>query len=232
MRRLSKFKDYGNRHLSKELLNMDTMKYLIDRYCKGKGLEIGPGSAPYCELEDTVYVDKFYNDDRFLSVDASSGLPFDNNKFDFVVSSHCLEHCPNTLKTLMEWIRVTSDKGILVLVLPHGERTFDKGRNLTTLLHHIEDWRAEVGENDSTHWDEFEKYSIPNYPHAWKNDARQSDGSFDFEWIIAKGHLHYHVWTQNEIIDVLKYLGCKILVCIEELTEREDSFVVIARIKK
>lgn len=213
-------------------MNTD-MNYLVNRYCCGKGLEVGPGGAPYSQLPDTVYVDKFYqsNDDRFVSANADD-LPFENNRFNFVISSHCLEHCPNTLKALQEWIRVVSHGGILFLVLPHGERTFDKGRQLTSLEHHIEDWRREVGKEDSTHWEEFAEHSIPGYPHAWIDKARKQDGSWDFEWIVENGHLHYHVWTQNEIIDVLKYLGCFILVCLEELIERTDSFVVIARIKK
>ena len=212
-------------------MNYD-MKYLIDRYCKGLGVEIGPGESPYSKLQ-TVYVDKFCKSKGIdiVSADADN-LPFNDDHFDFAISSHCLEHCPDTLKVLEEWMRVVRDNGVIFLVLPHGERTFDKGRELTALGHHIEDWRKKVNETDETHWEEFAKFSVPNYPHEWITEATKGDGSLKFDWIVENGHLHYHVWTQNEIVDILKYLGCFITVCIEELIERTDSFVVVARIKK
>ena len=206
---------------------------LIDRYCSGKGIEIGPGAAPYSKLPATVYVDKHFAHHGHKYVEAGADdLPFDNDTFDFVLSSHCLEHCPNTIKVLMEWIRVIVPEGILFLVLPHGERTFDQGREFTTLEHHIEDWQNEVDETDTAHWEDFARHSIPGYPHAWIDQGRKQDGSWDFEWIVANGHMHYHVWTQNEIVAVLLYLGCNILVCLEELEERKDSFMVIGRAGK
>lgn len=210
-------------------------RYLINRYCRGKGLEIGPGTVPYSRSLETVYVDKFLTHRvsarKYVTADASS-LPFKDNSFSFVISSHCLEHCPNTLKVLEEWKRVILPNGVIFLILPHGERTFDRGRQLTTLEHHVEDQTKGVDESDSTHWEEFAEYSIPQYDHGWTNQARNEDGSWNFEWIAASGNLHYHVWTQNGIIGVLKHLGCRILVCLEELIGRTDSFVVVACIEK
>ena len=92
--------------------------------------------------------------------------------------------------------------------------------------------RRGVDESDPTHWEGFAEYSIPQYDHGWTNQARNEDGSWNFEWIAASGNLHYHVWTQNGIIGVLKHLGCRILVCLEELIGRTDSFVVVACIEK
>ena len=209
--------------------------YLVSRYCRGKGLEIGPGTAPYSRSPKTVYVDRFLtrraSAHEFVTADASS-LPFKDKSFGFVISSHCLEHCPNVLKTLEEWKRVILPNGVIFLILPHGERTFDRGRKLTTLEHHIEDQMKGVDESDPTHWEEFAEYSIPQYSHRWIDQARNEDGSWDFEWIAASGNLHYHVWTQNEVIDVLKHLGCRILVCLEELIGRTDSFAVVAGVEK
>lgn len=210
-------------------------RYLIGRYCCRNGLEVGPGMAPYSRSPGTVYMDKFpagrSTARRFIIGDAGS-IPFQDESFDFVISSHCLEHCPNTLKVLEEWKRVTRSNGVMFLILPHGERTFDRGRQFTTLEHHLEDQLKGVDERDPTHWREFAEYSIPQYNHGWINQARKEDGSWDFEWVAANGHLHYHVWTQDEIIDVLKHLGCRILVCLEELIERADSFVVVARVER
>jgi hypothetical protein len=103
---------------------------------------------------------------------------------------------------------------------------------LTTLEHHLEDQRKGVDKGDKSHWEEFENHSIPQYEHRWTDQARNKDGSWNSEWIAENGHLHYHVWTQNEMIDILKHIGCHILVVLEELPERTDSFLVVARIEK
>lgn len=210
------------------------LDHLVVCYCTGLGLEIGPGEKPYSKDPKTVYVDRFEVGERIINADADD-MPLDSNRFDFVISSHCLEHCHDTIKALKEWIRVGKNDGILFLVLPHKERTFDEGRDVTTLDHHIEDWKKEVGEKDAQHFEDFAKHSISDewlHAHNWIDEARHPDGSWNFKWIVDNGNMHYHAWTQNEIIDLLKYLGCVILGCIERLRERRDSFAVIARIKK
>jgi len=41
--------------------------------------------------------------------------------YDFILSSHTLEHIANPLHALSEWVRVLKEKGLLVLVVPHRE---------------------------------------------------------------------------------------------------------------
>jgi len=65
-------------------------------------------------------------------------------RYDFLLSSHALEHCANTLKALGEWLRVIKDDGTLVLLLPHREGTFDHRRPVTTFGHFLADARAGV----------------------------------------------------------------------------------------
>src|SRR5947209_9541505 len=114
---------------------------LVDRYCIGNGVEIGAGPVPYCPPERTDFVDKHIaNADASLQPDIvadAAAIPAADAKYDFVFSSHCLEHVPNTIRTLMEWGRILRPGGALVLILPHGDRTFDRLRAKTTLDHHI-----------------------------------------------------------------------------------------------
>ena len=42
-------------------------------------------------------------------------------RYDFVLSSHVLEHCANPLRALREWMRITTAGGAIVLVIPHKE---------------------------------------------------------------------------------------------------------------
>jgi SAM-dependent methyltransferase len=71
--------------------------------------------------------------------------------YDFVLSSHCLEHVANPLLALREWRRVTRPAGHLVLVLPDPARTFDHRRPLTTLEHLRADFARNTKEDDPTH---------------------------------------------------------------------------------
>jgi SAM-dependent methyltransferase len=151
---------------------------------------------------------------------------------DYLLSSHCLEHCPNTIKVLREWIRVLRSNGYLFLVLPHGERTFDRGRELTTLSHHIEDFDRNVSFEDMTHWPEFEKFSIPQYNHAWIAEGTRPDGTIDPLWCVNHGAVHYHVWTQHEMSELLRYLGLSIAAIVECLPERLDSFAIVGRVNQ
>lgn len=44
-------------------------------------------------------------------------LPFPDKYFDWIYSSHCLEHCEDLVKTIEEWRRVARD--YLYIVVPH-----------------------------------------------------------------------------------------------------------------
>jgi hypothetical protein len=73
---------------------------------------------------------------------------------DTVVSSHTIEHTANPLKALRDWRRVTIEGGMLVLVVPHADGTFDHRRPITTLAHMHDDEKADVDESDVTHAEE------------------------------------------------------------------------------
>jgi len=77
--------------------------------------------------------------------------PIQDFTYDCILTSHCLEHIANPLRALKEWKRVLKQDGVLLLVLPHKEGTFDWRRATTTLAHMIEDYRNGVGEDDMTH---------------------------------------------------------------------------------
>jgi hypothetical protein len=71
---------------------------------------------------------------------------------------------------------------------------------------------------------------VPQFHHSWLADARRADGSLDFEWVVAHGHMHFHVWTQDEMVTLLRHAGFRILVVMDRLLERNDSFLVIAQV--
>jgi predicted SAM-dependent methyltransferase len=209
---------------------------LINKYCVGQGLEIGAGRNPYCNPETTKFLDKYTeNADATSAPDFISDahiVPCDDESFDYVMSSHVLEHMQDAIGALKEWIRVLKKDGTLFLVLPHADRTFDKHREKTTLEHHIRDHETLTSEPDTSHNQEIKEgwSKLDNF----EQDARlyeQKWGAevWDFEFRLQNGVIHFHVWTQNEIASLVQYLGLKIIWVSEILEERPDSFIVICK---
>jgi SAM-dependent methyltransferase len=81
-------------------------------------------------------------------------LPADDASYDCVIASHCLEHIADPIKALLEWKRVIRQRGLLLLILPHRDYTFDWQRPITTIEHLREDFRDETPETDLSHLDE------------------------------------------------------------------------------
>lgn len=65
-------------------------------------------------------------------------LPFKDNTFDFVISSHVIEHFYDPVKTVKEWLRVVKPGGYVYIIAPHKMRTFDLPRERTTLTEIIQ----------------------------------------------------------------------------------------------
>jgi SAM-dependent methyltransferase len=150
--------------------------------------------------------------------------------FDYVISSHCLEHVPDTLRNLEEWLRVLKDDGCLFLVLPHRDRTFDRDRPISTLEHHLAEYGVEDDPDNPLHWDEWEhRLSRDQPPWLERPGARLADGRINPRFAVERGFIHYHCWTQDEMIRVLQYLGCAIDAALDRMPDRVDSFLIVAR---
>lgn len=100
-----------------EFLNKDDM---LGRW---KGLDIGCGNDKLIKGKDIAFlgIDKRPLPGVDLIVDVSKILPFQNDDFDYVFSSHCLEDILDTESTLREWTRILKPGGYLILYLPHKE---------------------------------------------------------------------------------------------------------------
>lgn len=128
---------------------------LAIKYCIGKGLEIG-GSAHNPFGLNTLNVDIYGSTKtifkkeeikqcgRALPVNIiapGDNIPLPDASEDFIISSHVLEHMPDPIKALIEWDRLIKPNGIIFMIIPHKERTFDKNKPRTPLKHLIEDYQ-------------------------------------------------------------------------------------------
>lgn len=117
------------------------------KYCDGKeGIEIGGAAHNDFGIKGCINVDRtetgiFQEEQHNLCgwakkvdvVAQGDDLPFKDNSLDYVLSSHVLEHFWSPIRALEEWMRVLRPGGHIVAIIPHPERTFDKGRALTTV---------------------------------------------------------------------------------------------------
>lgn len=122
-----------------------------------KGIEIG-GSAHNSFGLNTINVD--YTDEftvfkqeelricgEYMQVDVVSRgdkLPFPDEAWDFVLSSHVIEHFFDPMNTIKEWLRVIKKGGYLFMIIPHKERTFDCDREITTLQELIDRHKGKI----------------------------------------------------------------------------------------
>jgi SAM-dependent methyltransferase len=131
-----------------------------------------------------------------------------DGSYDFVLSSHCLEHLANPLCALGEWKRVLRPDGLLVLIVPHKDGTFDHRRPTTTLAHLVADRDQGTDEGDLTHLDEILRL------HDLKRDPGAGDRhTFEERSRGNREHrcLHHHVFDMRLAVDVVDHLGLRIL---------------------
>jgi len=130
------------------------------------------------------------------------GIP--DAAYDFVLSSHCLEHVANPLAALREWHRVVRPGGHLVLLLPDPAHSFDHRRPITTLAHLQADYAGQTGEDDLTHLDEIlalhDLYRDPRAgtPEEFRTRSRRN---------AENRCLHHHVFDLALLRAVLERRG-------------------------
>ena len=119
--------DLGSRHTRKIILDLVELK-------KGKVLDVGAGLGVL--LSELNSFEKYalecseatigqgrgiYKNINWALGDAQQ-LPFDDNFFDLVISSHTLEHILNDKKAVEEMHRVLKARGQLILYLPSNSK--------------------------------------------------------------------------------------------------------------
>jgi SAM-dependent methyltransferase len=140
--------------------------------------------------------------------DAVDLAPISDGKYDCVLASHCLEHVANPLLALSEWKRVLKAGGLLLLVLPHKDGTFDWRRPTTSLAHLIEDYRRHTTEDDLTHVSEILAL------HDLTRDA-PAGAPDEFRRRCLNNYstraMHHHVFDTHAAISTVDYAGFQVM---------------------
>jgi SAM-dependent methyltransferase len=106
----------------------------INRYFVGEGLDVGGKPDPL-----TLYSELFSKIQQVRTWDLEDGdaqllegVP--DEQYDFVHSSHCLEHLIDPVEGLKNWFRVVKPNGYMVLIVP-DEDLFEQGQFPSTYNH-------------------------------------------------------------------------------------------------
>ena len=131
-----------------------------------------------------------------------------SNKYDFVLSSNNLEHVANPLKALYEFIRVIKNNGIIILLLPDKNITFDHMREYTCFSHILSDYQNEVDEHDMTHFEEIlEKHDLSLDKEAGTFEQFKSRGFDNYR----NRCLHHHVFSSDLLAEISNYMGLNVI---------------------
>ncbi len=158
--------------------------------------------------------------------EASDLRSIGDETYDFLLASHVLEHCANPLKTLREWKRVIKDDGMLLLIVPHRDGTFDHNRDITQFDHLLNDERANMGEDDTTHMDEFIKkidLNMTGYGSDRATFEERTRKNLEFRG------MHHHVFDARLAIRAVDHAGLHIT---DVQTMLPFHIVVVAQKKK
>lgn len=203
---------------------------------KGKsGLEIGGPSPVFgeggiipiysiiknldgCNFSDNTVWEGKIKEGKQFKYDGRCGYQFISDTVDlsaiksgsyqFILASHVLEHIANPLKALSEWLRVLKDRGILLLILPDKEYTFDHKRSVTTLQHLIEDFQNDIKEDDLTHLDEIMKlhdFNLHNPTGDVESFRKRSINNYENRC------LHQHVFDSKLIMELFDYFNIELI---------------------
>lgn len=146
-----------------------------------------------------------------------------DHTYDFVLSSHSLEHIADPIQAVREWIRVVKPCGAIVIILPDYRHTFDRRRRPTPLQHMMQDHERRTDERDLTHLTEIlELHDLALDPAAGTKDNFHQRSLRNFE----NRSLHHHVFDERNSRELCEAVG--LTIEIQELI-RPHHIVLLAR---
>lgn len=224
------------RRAKRLLLNRYSLAFL---YLRGEGIEIGAlhnplKVAPWAKVR---YVDRMsvadlrrqyveLKNEKLVNVDiiddGETLGKIDDSTQDFVIANHFIEHCRNPLLALENALRVLRPGSLLYLALPDKSYTFDRGRDVTSLAHLERDHREGPEWSRRGHFEEWVR--AVNGVTDPERISREADHLMLMDYSI-----HYHVWTQREMVEMVQHLGKVVDLDIEVMVRHKDEVIFLIR---
>lgn len=201
-------------------------------FIDGYGLEIGGPSTVFSNskiyekvrcLDNVVFslntVWKSYGSDhsynffenktgKVFEMDGSDISKLESHSYDFILSSHNLEHIANPLKAMKGWINVVKKEGYILLVLPNKNECFDHRREYTKFSILKDKFDRNVGEDNLDSLPEILRlHDLSMDPPAGNLEQFTKRSLNNFE----NRCLHHHVFDLNLVTDMCNFLEIKLI---------------------
>lgn len=208
-------------------------------YLRGRGIEIGALHRPLRvpRAARVSYVDRLPREELYRQYPNLAGhdlVPVDivddaerlarigDGSQDFVIANHFLEHCQDPIGTLLHFFRVLREDGILFLTVPDKRYTFDRDRPVTPLEHLRADHEKGAGLSKWEHLSEFVRLVFKRVdPEEVQREAKRLLAT-DFS-------IHYHVWTQTELMELLLEIRKRLPFEVELFLRRSYEVLIVLR---
>ncbi|MDO8649565.1 MAG: asparagine synthase (glutamine-hydrolyzing) [Candidatus Peregrinibacteria bacterium] len=217
------------------VFDRDTLSTL---FIQGKGIEIGAlhHPLPVSPKATVHYVDRFsvpglrqhypeLSAEQLVPVsivdDGETLSTIPDGSQDFVIANHFLEHCEDPIGTLLQFFRVLRHHGHLYLSIPEKRFcSFDCKRPVTPLLHLIDDHLKGPEHSREAHYREWVNHTSPQASTAEKVQIAHSLAQAGYS-------IHFHVWTQEEMFELLRLLRAFVDFEIEAFLRNVNECVFV-----
>jgi SAM-dependent methyltransferase len=169
----------------------------FEKYLNGYGIDIGCSNDPLVVLDGEVVP----YDIKFMKTDGELN-EYEDDTFDFVYSSHCLEHQNDITKALNNWIRICKPNGYIYIVVP-DETLYEKNKWPSMFAKAQHKWSFTIEEPSSlpkniaikSFLEDFEEVELVDiflndskydYKADWRKDQTRGNACCHIEFILKK----------------------------------------------
>lgn len=223
-------------------------KTIATLYLDGHGIEIGAlhNPLPLPVTAQVKYVDCMTVSELKSHYPELGDVPFvepdilDNGETlerianasqDFVIANHFIEHCQDPIRTFQSMLRVLKPNGILYLGIPDKRYTFDEHRPVTPITHLLQDHDEGPEQSRESHYIECIKFSWLKYTNADEGRDDPRVGEMARQFMARNYSIHFHVWTQTEILELIVTLKKTFNLAfeVELFLKHQDEMILIIR---
>ena len=217
---------------------------ISQNYIRGKGIEIGAFHNPFPVRPPHLvsYVDmrtKRELIEGFPEIKNHQAIPetdivddgqtlatLANESFDFLISSHQLEHCWSPLRAIQNHLRVIKKSGVIFYAIPDHENHIDKNRKVSDLECVLEDYFT-------TDPNEKRKRILRHYDEYLSSVDKIEDTETRFK--IANDRInnnldiHFHCWNSNGLLELFQHVTATHPVELELFYKNDHEYFVVLR---
>lgn len=217
------------------------------KYIVGQGIEIGAQGSPLQvdrNKTTVTYVDRISNEQTTtlhnlsaqeltsinILAEADNLDMFRNESLDFVIANHLLEHIPNPVAAIEEWLRILRNNGVLYLSLPnYCCNEYDFQRRPASLDHIIDDFQNKKKDKKEEHWKEFVEI-VEGFPR----DSLDFSKCLHEQYRLKDNRIHMHVFNKELIDDIIEYIKANLYsnLHVIDFFSFKYSFEIIVILRK